>query len=207
MAVRVGINGFGRIGRQVFKAIQERHASELEVVAINDLTDAKRAHLQCDSNYGRYPVRSASREGHIVDGKKILVHAEDRPALGRSGVQVVLESTGFFPMATVMRTSCRREEGAHRPGKRGPHGARRQKSMTPPAPDLNASCDNCLAPVAGPLDSPARAGLMNTIHSHTMIAHPGSAAQGSAPRPCRRAQHDPDDHGCRPRHQPGHPRA
>ena len=83
MAVRVGINGFGRIGRQVFKAIQERHANELEVVAINDLTDAETlAHLlKYDSNYGRYPgeVRFDEKD-IIVDGQKILVHAEKDPA-------------------------------------------------------------------------------------------------------------------------------
>src|SRR6185295_12480586 len=102
MATRIGINGFGRIGRQVLKAIKERHGSELEVVAINDLVDTKtNAHLlKYDSNYGRYPGTVETGEGGlIVDGKPIAVFAEREPAKipwGNVGVQIVMESTGFF---------------------------------------------------------------------------------------------------------------
>ncbi len=110
MATRIGINGFGRIGRQVFRAIKERHGSELEVVAVNDLVDNKtNAHLlKYDSNYGRYPGTVEVGEGGlIVDGKPVSVFAEKDPAAipwGKAGVEIVLESTGFFTDANVART-------------------------------------------------------------------------------------------------------
>ena len=109
MATRIGINGFGRIGRQVFKAIKERHGSELDVVAINDLVDNKtNAHLlKYDSNYGRYPGTVEPGEGGlIVDGKPVSVYAERDPfkiPWGDAGVQLVVESTGFFTDANVAR--------------------------------------------------------------------------------------------------------
>lgn len=109
MATRIGINGFGRIGRQVFKAIKERHGSELEVVAINDLVDNKtNAHLlKYDSNYGRYPgTVEAGEGGLIVDGKAVNVYAEREPARipwGQAGVEIVIESTGFFTDANQAR--------------------------------------------------------------------------------------------------------
>lgn len=109
MATRIGINGFGRIGRQVLKAIKERHGSELEVVAINDLVDNKtNAHLlKYDSNYGRYPgTVEVGADGLIVDGKAVSVFAEKDPAAipwGKAGVQIVLESTGFFTDANLAR--------------------------------------------------------------------------------------------------------
>ena len=109
MATRIGINGFGRIGRQVLKAIKERHGSELEVVAINDLVDNKtNAHLlKYDSNYGRFPgTVEVGADGLIVDGKAVSVFAEKDPAAipwGKAGVQIVLESTGFFTDANLAR--------------------------------------------------------------------------------------------------------
>ncbi|HXK33487.1 MAG TPA: type I glyceraldehyde-3-phosphate dehydrogenase [Dehalococcoidia bacterium] len=109
MATRIGINGFGRIGRQVFKAIKERHGSELEVVAINDLYDTKtNAHLlKYDSNYGRYPGTVEVGEGGlIVDGKPLTVFAEKEPAnipWGKVGAEIVVESTGFFTDADQAR--------------------------------------------------------------------------------------------------------
>jgi len=109
MATRIGINGFGRIGRQVFKAIKERHGSELEVVAINDLVDNKtNAHLlKYDSNYGRYPgTVEAGEGGLIVDGKPVSVFAEKEPGKipwGQAGVELVVESTGFFTDANQAR--------------------------------------------------------------------------------------------------------
>ena len=109
MATRIGINGFGRIGRQVLKAIKERYGSELEVVAINDLVDNKtNAHLlKYDSNYGRYPgTVEASEGGLIVDGKAVAVSAEKEPGKipwGKAGVEIVVESTGFFTDANVAR--------------------------------------------------------------------------------------------------------
>ncbi len=109
MATRIGINGFGRIGRQVLKAIKERYGSELEVVAINDLVDNKtNAHLlKYDSNYGRYPgTVEANESGLVVDGKPVAVSAEKEPGKipwGKAGVQIVVESTGFFTDANVAR--------------------------------------------------------------------------------------------------------
>ena len=102
MATRVGINGFGRIGRQVFRTIRERHPNDLEVVAINDLVDtATNAHLlKYDSNYGRFRGEvNAADNGLVVDGKLIKVFAERDPAQipwGEAGVEIVIESTGFF---------------------------------------------------------------------------------------------------------------
>jgi glyceraldehyde 3-phosphate dehydrogenase len=109
MATRIGINGFGRIGRQVLKAIKERHGNTLEVVAVNDLVDTKtNAHLlKYDSNYGRYPgTVEAGEGGLIVDGKPVAVYAEKEPAKipwGRSNVDIVVESTGFFTDANQAR--------------------------------------------------------------------------------------------------------
>jgi glyceraldehyde 3-phosphate dehydrogenase len=109
MATRIGINGFGRIGRQVLRAIKERHPDKLEVVAINDLVDTKtNAHLlKYDSNYGRYPGTVEVGEGGlIVDGKPISVYAEREPGnipWGKAGADIVIESTGFFTDANQAR--------------------------------------------------------------------------------------------------------
>lgn len=108
MAVRVGINGFGRIGRLTFRAIQEKYGAsgDVEIVALNDLTDAAtNAHLlKYDSNYGNYKGE-VGYEGTdiVVNGKKIQVFAEKDPAAipwGTEGVDIVVESTGFFTDAT-----------------------------------------------------------------------------------------------------------
>jgi glyceraldehyde 3-phosphate dehydrogenase len=109
MATRIGINGFGRIGRQVLRTIKERHAGSLEVVAVNDLVDNKtNAHmLKYDSNYGRYPgTVEVGEGGFIVDGKPISVFAEKDPAAipwGKANVDLVVESTGFFTDANQAR--------------------------------------------------------------------------------------------------------
>src|SRR5512137_2095610 len=102
MAVRVGINGFGRIGRQVLKAIRDRYPKTLEVVAINDIGDLKQmAHLlKYDSNYGRFDGTVEVGDGElIVDGKKVKAFKETDPALipwGSLGAEIVIESTGIF---------------------------------------------------------------------------------------------------------------
>ena len=109
MATRIGINGFGRIGRQVFKAIRDRHGDSLEVVAINDLVDAEtNAHLlKYDSNYGRFNgTVEASGSSIVVDGTTIPTFAEKDPnAITWSdvGVEIVVESTGFFTDANLAR--------------------------------------------------------------------------------------------------------
>ncbi|HEY4036144.1 MAG TPA: glyceraldehyde 3-phosphate dehydrogenase NAD-binding domain-containing protein, partial [Ktedonobacteraceae bacterium] len=102
MAIRVGINGFGRIGRQSLKAILDHHSNDLDVVAINDLTDTKtNAHLlKYDSTYGRFPGEvEATADSLIVNGHKLQLIAQRDPAQipwADLGVQVVIESTGFF---------------------------------------------------------------------------------------------------------------
>jgi glyceraldehyde 3-phosphate dehydrogenase len=106
MAVKVGINGFGRIGRLAFRTIKARHPKEIEVVAINDLFDAPtNAHLlNYDSTYGPYPGSIEVRDNQlVVDGKPIKVCAEKDPAnikWRELGADIVLESTGFFTDAT-----------------------------------------------------------------------------------------------------------
>jgi glyceraldehyde 3-phosphate dehydrogenase len=106
MATRVGINGFGRIGRQVFKAISDRYPGKLEVVAINDLvavqTNANL--LKYDSNYGRWHRDVRAGDGVIsVDNRPVKVFAERDPGAipwGSVGAEIVIESTGFFTDAT-----------------------------------------------------------------------------------------------------------
>ena len=106
MAVKIGINGFGRIGRLVFRTIKERHPEELDVVAVNDLFDsATNAHLlKYDSTYGKYPGTVEAMDGNLrIDGKTVKVSAEKDPAAIKwkdMGVEIVIESTGFFTDAT-----------------------------------------------------------------------------------------------------------
>ncbi|MCY4576622.1 MAG: type I glyceraldehyde-3-phosphate dehydrogenase, partial [Chloroflexi bacterium] len=106
MTTRIGINGFGRIGRQVLKATLERHPDDLEVVAVNDLTDPEtNAHLlKYDSTYGRFPgTVEALEDGLSIDGKQVKVVAERDPARipwGDHGVDIVVESSGIFTDAT-----------------------------------------------------------------------------------------------------------
>ena len=187
MAVRVGINGFGRIGRLVFRAMAAR-PQDFDVVAINDLSDTKtlRQLLRYDSVHGRFPgTVEATGDGLIVDGKKILVLAERAPAKlpwGKLGVDVALESTGVF----TKRSSEKGGYGDHLTA-----GAKKViiSAPTNDDPDLmvvqgvnddqltaehtcisNASCTtNCLAPMAKVLhDSFGLVeGLMTTVHAYT----------------------------------------
>jgi glyceraldehyde 3-phosphate dehydrogenase len=114
MTVKVGINGFGRIGRQVLKAIREQHADTLEVVAFNDIGDLKTmAHLlKYDSNYGRFPGKvEITNDGLVIDGKKVTALAETDPGnlpWGDLGVDIVVESTGLFTI---------KEDGVNKKGK------------------------------------------------------------------------------------------
>ena len=116
MTTRIGINGFGRIGRQTLKAILDRHPDDLEVVAINDLAPtATNAHLfRYDSTYGRYDGEVSSGEGTItVDGHEIRALSERDPAAlpwGDLGVDIVVESTGIFTDAD--KAAAHREGGA-----------------------------------------------------------------------------------------------
>ncbi|WP_322795243.1 type I glyceraldehyde-3-phosphate dehydrogenase [Tepidiforma sp.] len=106
MPTKIGINGFGRIGRQVFKAITDRYPGQLEVVAINDLvaTDVNANLLKYDSNYGRWnrDIR-AENDSLVVDGRPVRVFAERDPGAipwGSVGAEIVIESTGLFTDAT-----------------------------------------------------------------------------------------------------------
>jgi glyceraldehyde 3-phosphate dehydrogenase len=183
-SVRVGINGFGRIGRNLFRAAYEA-GTDLEFVAVNDITDAATlAHLlKYDSILGRFPGQVEERDGAIaVDGSEIKVLAEREPGnlpWGDLGVDVVIESTGLFT----------KREGA---SKHLDAGAKKVIISAPATdPDVtvalgvnfdeaydperhhiisNASCTtNCLAPVAKVLHESVgiERGLMTTIHAYT----------------------------------------
>jgi len=114
MTVKVGINGFGRIGRQVIKAIRENHSKELEVVAFNDIGDLKTmAHLlKYDSNYGRFPgTVEVAEDSLVIDGKKVKAFKETDPSAipwSSLGVDIVIESTGLFTI---------KEDGVNKKGK------------------------------------------------------------------------------------------
>jgi glyceraldehyde 3-phosphate dehydrogenase len=183
MTTRVGINGFGRIGRQSLKALIER-APDVEVVAVNDLVDAEMNALlfKYDSTYGRYDGEvKAGDSSIIIDGREIKILAEKDPAnlpWGDLGVDIVLESTGIFTDAA--------KAGAHIAA-----GARKviisapakgeditivlgvnDEKYDPAAHHIisNASCTtNCLAPAAKVVHDlvTIEKGLMNTIHSYT----------------------------------------
>jgi glyceraldehyde 3-phosphate dehydrogenase len=190
MTTKVGINGFGRIGRQVLKAIKERHGDALEVVALNDLFDSQiNAHLfKYDSNYRTYPGTVAVEDDGddlVVDGKVIKVFAERDPGKlpwKDLGVEIVVESTGVFRDASTD------------PGPRShiDKGGAKKVIISAPAKneDLtlvlgvndkiydpakhhiisNASCTtNCLAPVVKVLldNFGIVKGIMTTVHSYT----------------------------------------
>ncbi|TFG73465.1 MAG: type I glyceraldehyde-3-phosphate dehydrogenase [Solirubrobacterales bacterium] len=183
MAVKVGINGFGRIGRNLFRAAHESGA-DVEIVAVNDLTDAKTLAylLKYDSILGRFPGRVEAVEGGLtVDDTEIKVLSERDPAdlpWADLGVDVVIESTGFF---------TKRDDAA----KHLAAGAKKVIITAPASdPDVtvalgvnfdtydpdsdhiisNASCTtNCLAPLAKVLNDTVglKRGLMTTIHAYT----------------------------------------
>jgi glyceraldehyde 3-phosphate dehydrogenase len=184
MPVRVGINGFGRIGRITFRAMERKYGNDLQVVAINDLVDAQtNAHLlKHDTNYGAFPgTVKAEEKDIVVNGDKIEVFAEKDPARipwGDVGVQVVIESTGFFTDATKARAHL--EAGAKRVIISAPA---RNEDITivlgvnqeryDPAKHFvvsNASCTtNGLAPVAKILFDRwgIEKGILSTIHAYT----------------------------------------
>lgn len=180
--IKVGINGFGRIGRQAFKIAIEK--PELEIVAINDLTSpAVLAHLlKYDSNYGRFNHDVSADETHvIVDGKKFLVTAEKDPAnlgWGKMGVEIVVESTGRFTDSEkasghlqagakrVIISAPAKDEGLTQTIVLGVN----EDQYTGQAIISNASCTtNCITPVAAVLHSKfgIEKMMMSTIHSYT----------------------------------------
>lgn len=185
MAIRIGVNGFGRIGRQVVKSIRERHPDAFDIVAFNDLGDlATMAHLfQYDSTYGRYDGTVEVGDGTLlIDGDEVKAFAERDPAKipwGDLGVDIVIESTGIF--------RDRDSAGAHLQG-----GAKKVIISAPAKGNVdatfvlgvngheydpsqhhvvsNASCTtNCLAPAAKVLQDSfgITKAYITTIHSYT----------------------------------------
>jgi glyceraldehyde 3-phosphate dehydrogenase len=188
MKIRVGINGFGRIGRQVFRAIWERYPDDLEVAGVNDLTDNQTLAnlLKYDSNYGRFPAHVEIREGSfLVDDKEVKTFAQFDPSQipwQDLGVSIVVEATGAF------------RDGQQASLHRDVAGAQKVIITAPAKPAdsvdwtvvlgvnekdykrdkhhiiSNASCTtNCLAPVAKVIHETfgINRGLMTTVHSYT----------------------------------------
>ena len=171
MAVRVGINGFGRIGRNVFRAAKESGA-DIDWVAVNDLTDARTlGHLlKYDSTLGPYPGTVEVRDARLlVDGDELRVLAEREPAAlpwGELGADVVIESTGLF---TDRENAAKHLEG---PDVTVALGVNFEEAYDRESHQVisNASCTtNCLAPVAKVLNDSIgiKHGLMTTIHAYT----------------------------------------
>jgi len=184
MAINIGINGFGRIGRLVFRTLWQREKGQLNVVGINDLADAKTLAylLKYDTTYGRFQGKVEAQDGAlVVDGRKIPVTAEKDPAAlpwKSRKADVVLECTGVFRD----RAGCQKHIAA---------GARKVILSAPPKGEIdaiivlgvndaalkpehkivsNASCTtNCLAPVAKVLHETfgIKRGLMTTVHAYT----------------------------------------
>lgn len=179
--IKVGINGFGRIGRQAFKIALEK--KELQIIAINDLTSPEvLAHLlKYDSNYGIYSRDVGFDEKHIiVDGQKVEVLAEKDPAAlpwGKMGVEVVIESTGRF--TDYDKASAHLKAGAKKVVISAPAKDEQTKTFVLSVNDdkyngeqivSNASCTtNCITPVAQILEDKFGISkiMMTTIHSYT----------------------------------------
>jgi len=184
MAVKVGINGFGRIGRLVFRAAMERGAKDIDIVAVNDITDAKTLAylLKYDSNFGILQNEiEAKGDAIVIDGKEIKVLSERDPSKlpwGELGAEIVVESTGIF-------------RDAEKAGMHLTAGAKKVIISAPAKGDIrtvvlgvneeaydakvdnivsNASCTtNCIAPVVKVIKDNfgVKKGLMTTIHSYT----------------------------------------
>ena len=180
--IKIGINGFGRIGRMVFRAAVENFNQDLEVVGINDLLDPDYLAymLKYDSVHGRFN-HDIKPEGNfmVVDGKKIQVFAEKDPAnitWGELGVDVVIESTGFF--LTEELASAHLKAGAKKVIMSAPskdatpmfvYGVN-DKTYAGQKIISNASCTtNCLAPISKVLNDTfgIKRGLMTTVHAAT----------------------------------------
>jgi glyceraldehyde 3-phosphate dehydrogenase len=185
MTIRIGINGYGRIGRNVLRALFESgRENEIEIVAVNDLGDAKtNAHLtRYDSAHGPFPGTVEVNDGEmIVNGKSIRVLSERDPSKlpwGELGVDVVHESTGFF--ASKSKASAHLQGGAKKVLISAPagtdidativYGVNHQILKASDTVVSNASCTtNCLAPLVKPLHDKIglENGIMTTIHSYT----------------------------------------
>jgi glyceraldehyde 3-phosphate dehydrogenase len=188
MATKIGINGFGRIGRLFLRRMLEVKGGDLEIAAVNDLTEPKiNAHLfKFDSTYGIFPGEVQVEEGSMmIDGRKVAVFAEADPGKipwRNAGVEIVVESTGRF--TDVGKASAHLEGGAKKviisaPLAKTTEGAHvtvvmgiNEESYDPARHQVisNASCTtNCIAPVVKVLHDrfEITRGLMTTIHSYT----------------------------------------
>ena len=184
MVTRIGINGFGRIGRQVLRATLERHSDKLEVVAVNDLSDSKtNAHLfKYDSSYGIYTGEvKPTEKGISIEGKEIQVLAERDPSKlpwGDLGIDIVVESTGIFTDAekaaghitggakkVIISAPARNEDVMVVLGvNQDKYEPSKHRILS------NASCTtNCIANMVKVLHDnfTVKYGLMNTIHAYT----------------------------------------
>ena len=184
MVTRIGINGFGRIGRLVLRANEGRNAGKVEVAAVNDLTDAEtNAHLlKYDTNYGRYPGKVEANNGDlVVDGRTIKVFSERDPAQipwSEMGVDLVIESTGIFTDAD--KAAGHMKGGAKKVIISAPAKGEDLTLVLGVNDDMydakahniisNASCTtNCFATMVKVLNDSfgIEHGLMSTIHSYT----------------------------------------
>src|SRR5215469_3668107 len=185
MAIKVGINGYGRIGRNVLRALYEgRRTGELKIVALNDLGDPKtNAHLtRHDTAHGKFPGEvKVDGDYMVVNGARVRVLAERDPSKlpwGELGVEYVLESTGLF--TSKAKASAHLKGGAKRVVISAPGGEDVDATIVYGVNDgtlkssftviSNASCTtNCLAPVAKVLNGKVgiAAGIMTTIHAYT----------------------------------------
>jgi glyceraldehyde 3-phosphate dehydrogenase len=185
MAVKIAINGYGRIGRNVLRALYESgRTNELEIVAINDLGDTKtNAHLtQYDTTHGKFRFDVAvDGDALVIDGDRIKVFAERNPAnlpWGELGVDVVLECTGFF--ASKEKSQAHIDAGAKKVVISAPagnavdativYGVNHDVLKASDTVISNASCTtNCLAPLVLPLHKAigVEKGIMTTIHAYT----------------------------------------
>lgn len=184
MPIRIGINGFGRIGRMTLRAIRKHYPNDFDVVAINDLTDAySNAHLfKYDTTYGTYPGEVKAEENAIIiDGDRIRVFAEKDPGAipwGDVGADIVIESTGVFTDA--QKASAHLKGGAKKVIITAPATNEditivlgvNHEAYDPSKHHVisNASCTtNCLAPVAKVLHETfgIEHGIMTTVHAYT----------------------------------------
>nr|VFJ96129.1 MAG: glyceraldehyde 3-phosphate dehydrogenase [Candidatus Kentron sp. H]VFJ96838.1 MAG: glyceraldehyde 3-phosphate dehydrogenase [Candidatus Kentron sp. H]VFK02613.1 MAG: glyceraldehyde 3-phosphate dehydrogenase [Candidatus Kentron sp. H] len=184
MAIKVGINGYGRIGRNILRALYESGRKDVEIVAVNDLGDAKtNAHLtKYDTAHGKFPGEVAvDGDSMVVNGDRIRVLAERDPSKlpwADLGVDVVHESTGFF--TSKEKASAHLKGGAKKviisaPGGKDVdativYGVNQNVLKSSDTVISNASCTtNCLAPMVKPLHDKIGVlhGLMTTIHSYT----------------------------------------
>jgi glyceraldehyde 3-phosphate dehydrogenase len=183
MAVKIGINGYGRIGRNILRALYESGRKDIQIVAVNDLGPPEtNAHLtRHDTVHGKFPGTIAVEGDHmVVNGNRIKVLAERDPAKlpwGQLGVEIVLECTGFF--GTKDKAAAHVKGGAKKVIISQPagddvktivYGVNHNTLLKDDTIISNASCTtNCLAPLVKPLHEKigVESGIMTTIHSYT----------------------------------------